>query len=100
MSTQVVQSGNKIPIDCLLSNFMQYTRGVQTFFLATQMSASKSYVTQTEKNMNLPNLERGVSLLSFTEFIEVLGYFGHSTQHFGHSTPQVRTFMAFLFLKC
>ena len=47
------------------------------------------------KNMNLPNLVRGVSLLSFTEFITVLGYFGHSTQHFGHSTPQVRTFMAF-----
>ena len=48
--------------------------------------------------MNLPNLVRGVSLLSFIEFIKVLGYFGHRTQHFVYSTLQVRTVTAFLFL--
>ena len=52
------------------------------FFLATQLSASKSYVTQfhpKQKN-NLPN-SREVSLLSFTEFIKVRSYFSYFDPH-------------------
>ena len=58
--------------------------GFQTCFLATQISASKYYMAQNRKNVNLPKLVRGVSLLSFREFIEVWGYFDPcSANYFG-----------------
>ena len=48
--------------------FVGIGQGFSNFFLATQISASKSYATQTEENVNLPKLVKGMSLLSFIEF--------------------------------
>ena len=47
---------------------LQTYRVFQTFFLATQVSASKSCATQNIKNVTLPKLLIGVSLLGFTKF--------------------------------
>ena len=57
--------------------FVGIGQGFSNFFLATQISASKSYATQTEENANLLKLVRGVSLLSFTELIAIWGYLGY-----------------------
>ena len=85
----------------LVSHKLWRVQGISIFFFSWRPKFQRNNTTwPKQKNMYLPTLVRGVRFLSFTEFIEVLGYFGHSTYHFGQSTPQVRTFMAFLFLKC
>ena len=48
---------------------------------------------EEKTSFTILKLVKGVRMLRFTKFINGLGYFGHNT-------PQVLTFMAFLFLKC
>ena len=49
-------------------------QGCLTFFLVTQVSVSKSYATLNRQKCELTKASKW-SLLSFTEFIKVLGYF-------------------------
>ena len=55
-------------------------RGFQTFFLATQMLASKSYANpKQKKDLSLPKLMRGMSLLSLSKFGVILDTAHHKS---------------------
>ena len=58
---------------------IELSQGFSNFLPGDPNFSLKSYATQNRTNLILPELMKGMSLLSFTEFIEVWGYFGHST---------------------